>query len=288
MFMLGFAHQHGGLPLSAEAVERAIDLNGQAVAMNLAAFRWGRRAAHQPDFVKAMIAQPGQAIEPGVAQSLDETVARRMEFLTAYQNASYAQRYTDRVEAIRKAEEAALPGSTAVTEAVAKNLFKLMAIKDEYEVARLYTDGSFQSQLAKQFQDYDRLEFHLAPPILGRRGADGKPRKSSFGPWMMKAFRVLASLKGLRGSALDLFGYTAERRMERDLLARYEADVDRIARVLTPAKIDAAAALASVPALIRGYGHVKRANAEKAAGEQARLVARLESAEAKTELAAAE
>jgi len=288
MFMLGFAYQHGGLPLSAEAIERAIELNGEAIAMNIAAFRWGRRAAHQPDFVKAMIAQSGQAAESGIAQSLEEIVARRVEFLTAYQNAAYAKRYTDRVAAVRKAEQAALPGSTAVTEAVARNLFKLMAIKDEYEVARLYTDGSFQRQLAAQFQDYDRLEFHLAPPIMGRRGADGRPRKSSFGPWMMKAFRLLASLKGLRGSALDVFGYSAERRMERDLLARYEADVDRIARVLTPARIEAAAALASVPALIRGYGHVKQASVEKAAGERARLVARLENAEAKPELEAAE
>jgi indolepyruvate ferredoxin oxidoreductase len=288
MFMLGFAYQHGGLPLSAEAIERAIELNGEAVAMNIAAFRWGRRAAHQPDFVKAMIARSGQAAEPGIARSLDEIVARRVEFLTAYQNAAFAKRYADRVAAVRKAEQAALPGSTAVAEAVAKNLFKLMAIKDEYEVARLYTDGSFQRQLAAQFQDYDRLEFHLAPPIMGRRGADGRPRKSSFGPWMMKAFRLLASLKGLRGSALDVFGYSAERRMERDLLARYEADVDRIARILTPAKIGAAAALASVPALIRGYGHVKQASVEKAAGERTRLVARLESAEAKPELEAAE
>jgi indolepyruvate ferredoxin oxidoreductase len=171
---------------------------------------------------------------------------------------------------------------------VARNLFKLMAIKDEYEVARLYTDGSFRRQLAAQFQEYDRLEFHLAPPIMGRRGADGKPRKSSFGPWMVKAFRMLAALKGLRGSALDIFGYTAERKMERDLLARYESDVERIAKSLTPAKIEVAAALASVPALIRGYGHVKHASMEKAAGERARLLVRLGSAEAKPELAAAE
>ncbi|WP_353644694.1 indolepyruvate ferredoxin oxidoreductase family protein [Mesorhizobium sp. WSM2239] len=288
MFMLGFAYQHGGLPLSAEAIERAVELNGEAVAMNIAAFRWGRRAAHQPDFVKGMLGRPGQAADSGAAQSLDETVARRVEFLTAYQNAVYAKRYADRVAVVRKAEQAALPGSRTVAEAVAKNLFKLMAIKDEYEVARLYTDGSFQRQLAAQFQEYERLEFHLAPPIMGRRGADGKPRKSSFGPWMMKAFRLLASLKGLRGSALDVFGYSAERRLERDLLARYEADVDRIVKALSPAKIEAAAALASVPALIRGYGHVKQANAERAAGERARLLARLEGAEAKPELEAAE
>jgi indolepyruvate ferredoxin oxidoreductase len=288
MFMLGFAYQHGGLPLSAEAIERAIELNGEAVAMNLAAFRWGRRAAHQPDFVKGMLGQPGQAAEPGIAQSLDEIVARRVEFLTAYQNAAYARRYADRINAVRRAERAAVPGSTAVTEAVARSLFKLMAIKDEYEVARLYTDGSFQRQLAAQFQDYDRLEFHLAPPIMGRRRADGKPRKSSFGPWMVKAFRMLAALKGLRGSALDIFGYTAERKMERRQLAQYDADVELIVRSMAPGRIEAATALASVPALIRGYGHVRQASAEKAAGERARLLARLESAEMKSELEAAE
>src|SRR5690606_26066747 len=125
------------------------------------------------------------------------------------------------IAALRAAEDRAAPGSTAVSEAAAKSLFRLMAVKDEYEVARLYTDGSFKRQLASQFQSYDRLEFHLAPPILGRRDADGKPRKSTFGPWMMKGFRLLAALKGLRGTALDVFGYSAERRAERALLADY-------------------------------------------------------------------
>ncbi|TIV48971.1 MAG: indolepyruvate ferredoxin oxidoreductase family protein, partial [Mesorhizobium sp.] len=157
----------------------------------------------------------------------------------------------------------------------AKNLFKLMAIKDEYEVARLYTDGSFASDLARQFQSYERLEFHLAPPILGRRGNDGKPRKSSFGPWMMKAFRLLSAMKGLRGTAFDLFGHTAERRAERQLLAQYEADLDLIAAALAPGRVEAAAALASVPALIRGYGHVRQASAAKAAEERSRLLQRL-------------
>ena len=175
-----------------------------------------------------------------------------------------------------------------VTEAAARNLFKLMAIKDEYEVARLYTDGSFQKQLAAQFQDYDRLEFHLAPPVLGRRGSDGKPRKSSFGPWMMTGFRVLAALKGLRGSPLDVFGYSAERRLERRLLADYEGDLDLIAGALAPGKTESAAALVSVPALIRGYGHVKQANAQKAAGERERLLERIKAAAASPALQAAE
>ena len=209
------------------------------------------------------------------AETLDDIIARRVAFLTAYQNAAHARRYADRVAVLRAAEARAVPGSTAVSEAAAKNLFKLMAVKDEYEVARLYTDGTFAADIARQFQSYEKLEFHLAPPILGRRGYDGKPRKSSFGPWMMKAFRLLAAMKGLRGTAFDLFGHTAERRAERQMLAQYEADLDLIATALAPGRIDAAAALACVPALVRGYGHVRQASAAKAAQERSRLLQRL-------------
>jgi indolepyruvate ferredoxin oxidoreductase len=275
MFMLGFAYQHGGLPLSAGAIEKAIELNGQAVAMNISAFRWGRRAAHEPDFVRDLVAQSTGVASDAAVQTIDDIIGRRAEFLTAYQDAAYARRYLDRISAIRAAENLAAPGSTLVTEAAARNLFKLMAVKDEYEVARLYTDGSFAKQLSKEFQSFDRLEFHLAPPILGRKGADGKPRKSSFGPWMMKGFRLLAALKGLRGTAFDVFGYSGERHFERELLAQYGRDLELIQRLLRPDKVEAAAALASVPSLIRGYGHVKRANADIAAGERARLLKRL-------------
>ncbi|WP_280940582.1 indolepyruvate ferredoxin oxidoreductase family protein [Mesorhizobium sp. WSM3873] len=286
MFMLGFAFQHGGLPLSAEAVEKAIELNGEAVVMNIAAFRWGRRAAHQPDFVRGLVGRTGKPAS--TPETLDDIVARRVAFLTAYQNAAYGKRYSNRIAALRAAEARAVPGSTAVTEAAAKNLFKLMAIKDEYEVARLYTDDSFAADLARQFQSYEKLEFHLAPPILGRRGNDGKPRKSSFGPWMMKAFRLLAVMRGLRGTAFDLFGHTAERRAERQLLAQYEADLDLIAAALAPGKVEAAAALASVPALIRGYGHVRQASAAKASEERSRLLQRLTEAAPVPVLSAAE
>lgn len=289
MFMLGMACQHGALPVSPAAIEKAIELNGQAVAMNVAAFRWGRRAAHDPRFVRELVEGPeGADATRRFAATLDEIIDRRADFLAAYQDDAYARRYRDRVEAMRKAEARAAPGSTAVTEAVARNLFRLMAIKDEYEVARLYTDGSFQRQLAAQFQSWDRLEFHLAPPILGRRDKNGRAKKSRFGPWMMKAFAVLAALKGLRGSAFDIFGYTAERRLERRLLAEYESDLDTIAAALAPGRIEAATALASVPALIRGFGHVRRENAAKAAGERLRLVARLAGAPAAERLKAAE
>ncbi len=289
MFMLGIACQHGGLPLSTESVEKAIELNGQAVAMNVAAFRWGRRAAHQPEFVRDLVArQSSNGDSAPIAQTLDEIIGRRSEFLARYQNDAYARRYRERVAAMRRAETDAAPGSTAVAEATARNLFKLMAIKDEYEVARLYTDGSFAKQLAGQFASWDRLEFHLAPPIMGRKGTGGEPRKSRFGPWMMKAFKVLAALKGLRGTALDVFGYSAERRMERALLAQYERDLDLIEASLALEKIDSAAALASVPSLVRGYGHVKLASKDKAQGERLRLLDRLNGVTQKPALQAAE
>lgn len=289
MFMLGFAYQHGGLPLSAEAIERAVDLNGQAVAMNVAAFRWGRRAASEPEFVKNLVARSGSTASPTRdAGTLDDRIAQRMAFLGAYQNAAYGRRYADRIAALRAVEASALPGSTAVTELAMKNLFKLMAIKDEYEVARLYTDGSFARALSREFQSHDRLEFHLAPPILGRRDADGRPRKSSFGPWMLKAMRVLGSLKGLRGTAFDIFGYSAERRLEKKLLKQYESDLDLIAERLSPATVEAAAGLAAVPELIRGYGYVKLAAIDKASRERERLLERLSGTSTLPRLQAAE
>ena len=257
--------------------------------MNVSAFRWGRRAAHDGEFVRTLVERQGRGAAPAErAGTLDDVVARRVAFLTGYQNAAYAKRYAERIAALRAVEDKAVPGSTAVTEAAARNLFKLMAVKDEYEVARLYTDGSFLRGLSQQFESYGKLEFHLAPPILGRRGPDGRPRKSTFGPWMMKAFGLLAAMKGLRGTAFDIFGYCADRRMERQLLAQYEGDLDRIARQLSPATVEAAAALASVPSLVRGYGHVKEAAAAKALQERERLLERLEKAGREPQLQAAE
>ena len=275
MFLLGLAFQKGGLPLSAEAIERAIELNGQAVAMNVSAFRWGRRAGHAPDFVRKLVDDAGpKGGDNRPANTLEEIIERRSAFLRSYQNAAYAKRYTDLVERMREAEERVSRGSTTLSEAVARNLFKLMAIKDEYEVARLYTDGSFAAQLSSTFSSYDRLEFHLAPPILNRRDENGRLKKSTFGPWMMKAFRVLAGMRRVRGTALDIFGYTAERRMERRLLARYEADLETVRSGLNARNVEAAAALLSVPSLIRGFGHVKAGNVEKANAERERLLAR--------------
>ncbi|MBP0438213.1 indolepyruvate ferredoxin oxidoreductase family protein [Tianweitania sediminis] len=279
MLLLGMAFQKGGLPLSAAAVERAIELNGEAVAMNIAAFRWGRRAACDPAFVRDLAdKRTAGSSEPALALTLAEIVERRAAFLVGYQNEAYARRYKDRVAQLAAAEDRVAPNSTVVAEAAARSLFKLMAIKDEYEVARLYTDGSFARQLSNQFSSYDRLEFHLAPPILGRRDAAGRAKKSSFGPWMLRGFNVLARLKRLRGTPLDPFGYMAERRMERTLLADFEADLDLIEAQLAPGRIEAAAALASLPLTIRGFGHVKHANAEKAQAERLRLRERLQAA----------
>jgi len=274
MLMLGMAAQAGGLPVSAEGIERAIELNGEAVEMNISAFRWGRRAGHDPEFVRGLIAESGARKDP-LSVTLDEIVAKRVEFLTGYQNAAYAERYRKQVERIRSVEQA-LGASTAITEAVARNLFKAMAIKDEYEVARLYAGAAFRRQLNAEFASYDRLEFHLAPPILGRKNANGEPVKSKFGPWMMKAFGVLASLRGLRGSMLDLFGYSEERKSERDYLSRYEADLDLIVGGLRADRQETAVALASVPSLVRGYGHVKARNLKDALAERDRLLQRWE------------
>ncbi len=288
MFMLGVACQRGGLPVLAQTIEKAIELNGEAAAMNVAAFRWGRRAAHDPAAVERLVSAAAGPAAGAVATTLDTVVARRAEFLRAYQDAAYARRFTDRIERLRRAEAAAASGSTAVAEAAARSLFKLMAIKDEYEVARLYTDGSFARQLASTFESYDRLEFHLAPPILGRRGADGRPRKSRFGRWMMPVFCVLSALKGLRGTAFDPFGHTRERREERRQLREFEADLDTIEARLTADRLAAAAALASVPMTIRGYGHVREAAAQRAQAERLRLLDRLAGATADIALRAAE
>jgi indolepyruvate ferredoxin oxidoreductase len=276
MFMLGMAYQLGGLPVSATALEKAVELNGQAVAMNISAFRWGRRAAYEPDLVRELVVRSAPGSRDAPAQTLDEVIERRSSFLVAYQNRAYADRYRARIAKLQAVEEDITPGARGVTEAVAHHLFKLMAVKDEYEVARLYTDGSFQRQLAMEFASFDRLEFHFAPPIFARRNAEGHPMKARYGQWMLKALALLAPLKGLRGTMLDPFRHTAERRAERKLLAQYEADLERIEEMLTARQIDAAMALASVPSLVRGFGHVKVANAKRAEEERALILRGLE------------
>ena len=273
MFMLGHAYQLGHIPVSAEAIERAIELNAQAVRMNIEAFRWGRRAATYPLAVNNLVA-PLRGLRT-LSQTPDEMIARRVAFLTDYQNAAYAERYKNAVARIREIEAARIPGKSGLTEAVARYLFKLMAVKDEYEVARLYSDGAFARQVAATFEGDLTFEFHLAPPILGRRDPQsGHLRKTTFGPWMMQAFRLLSRFRGLRGSVLDVFGYTQERRTERRLIADYEKLLGEIAERLAPGNHAAAVALASIPEKIRGFGHVKLRHLAAARTEEEQLLAR--------------
>ena len=214
-FMLGFAFQRGAIPLSLEAILKAIELNGAAIEMNRLAFSWGRLAAHDlPRVVSAARFKSSGSVP--AKPTGDETIAFRARFLTDYQDEAYAKRYLADVERVRVAEAASAPGSHELTEAFAKGLFKLMAYKDEYEVARLYADGEFARALKEQFDGKSGLKVLLAPPLLARRDkVTGHLRKREFGPWVFKAFELLARWKRLRGTAFDVFGYTTERRMER-------------------------------------------------------------------------
>ena len=274
MFMLGYAYQLGALPISAEAIESAIEMNGQAVAMNLAAFRFGRRAAVDPAAIDALVGpRPEQEYDSlRLSQSFAETVERREEFLTAYQSRRYARRYRKWVDKVSAAEAAKAPGQSGLAEAVARYLFKLMAYKDEYEVARLYTDTAFLDRVKSSFDGNLRFEFHLAPPLLAKIDpATGEPKKKSYGPWMLKVFGVLKTFKFLRGTPLDVFGYNADRRTERQLITDYEALLTMIVAELTPANHHVAVALASIPEKIRGYGPVKQRHLDAAKAEEAAL-----------------
>ncbi|MGA8965730.1 MAG: indolepyruvate ferredoxin oxidoreductase family protein [Pseudolabrys sp.] len=276
MFMLGYAYQLGALPLSAESIEHAIEMNGEAVAMNISAFRYGRRAAVDPKAVEALIEPRPQEQNDSLklSQSFAETVDRRVAFLTAYQNASYARRYRNWVDKARTVEAEKTPGQCGLAEAVARYLFKLMAYKDEYEVARLYSETSFLDRVKSTF-DGDKLhfEFHLAPPLLARRDPEtGEPKKISFGPWMLKVFAGLAKFKFLRGTVLDPFGYTAERQMERRLVTEYEHLLEEICERLTLNNHRFAVELAMIPEKIRGFGPVKQRHLVAAKGEEAALL----------------
>jgi len=351
LFMLGHAWQQGLVPLSFDAIMRAVELNGAAVEMNKTAFAWGRLAAIDPDAVAVaagvvrnaatpaetapralpMLAPtPSEGHESGLmpqsadlraedelrhlpadasplplwerdsfaqrsrergagatdavaflplddlrlSRTLDELIARRTQFLTDYQNAAYAQRYADFVARVREAEHAKAPGAGDLTEAVARYLFKLMAYKDEYEVARLYTSGEFRRRVEQQFDGDYTLHFHLAPPLLAKRNANGELLKREYGPWVFTVFRLLAKLRFLRGTAFDVFGHTAERRGERGLIADYMDTVSGLLATLDAGNVALAAEIASVPEHIRGYGHVKEAHLHKAKAREAELLAR--------------
>ena len=329
LFILGYAWQQGLVPISFEALMRAIELNGAAVAMNQQAFAWGRLAAIDPLAVQQAAGlvrnvptdaertpgplrnlppgqweghewganaapretgderelrglpdagtQDGEVFAPledgSLSRSLDELIARRAAFLVDYQDKAYAERYTKLVARVRQAEQQHAPGCTALAEAVARYYFKLLAYKDEYEVARLYTSGEFQRRLQQQFEGDYQVRFHLAPPLFAKRDDNGQLVKKEYGPWMFKAFGLLAKLKFLRGGPLDIFGRTDERRGERQLIADYEATIELLLKDLSAERVALAVEIASIPEHIRGFGHVKERHLHAAKAREAALLA---------------
>jgi len=266
--MLGYAWQKGWIPLEKTSLIRAIELNAVAVENNKTAFEWGRRAAHDGAAFEKLL-NPGQVVAFVKRSSLEDLIAKRVAFLTAYQNAAYAESYQTFVQKVRAVEESSDEKKLALTEAVARYLFKLMAYKDEYEVARLHTDGAFHAKINAMFEGDFKLNYHLAPPLLAKKNEKGELQKQQFGPVMLTAFKVLARLKGLRGTALDIFGRTDERRQERALITDYRASLDEILSVLASAqhlgqpkalqqaRYQVALEVARIPEQIRGFGHVK-------------------------------
>jgi indolepyruvate ferredoxin oxidoreductase len=287
-FVLGYAWQRGWLPLTHESLTRAIELNAVQVEKNLAAFEWGRRVAHDRAGVDALVQKPaGQrsadALESGAKivslhtpKALDALIDKRAQYLAAYQNDAYAARYRALVAEVRAAEGRLdrPDGQFALTEAVAKNLHKLMAYKDEYEVARLYTDPAFIEKLKSTFEGDWKLNFNLAPPTFAKHDDQGHLVKKQYGPRMLTAMRVLAKLKFLRGTSLDPFGRTEERRHERALIGEYEALVRELMSGVNAANLALAVELASLPDGIRGYGHVKENNLKAVRAKWTALLAK--------------
>jgi indolepyruvate ferredoxin oxidoreductase len=275
-FMLGYAYQQGWLPVSEAALLQAIELNGTAVAFNKAAFAWGRRAVVDLPRVKALL-EAGKVSNPDrvLSQSLDEIIARRVALLGEYQDAAYGRRYLDRVQRFAAAESALLGKPGALTEAVARHYFKVLAIKDEYEVARLFTHGEFMKKIEATFEGDYSLRFHLAPPLLNDAGNGKQPKKRSYGPWMLKGFKLLAKLKFLRNTWLDPFGYTHERKVERNWLSSYEAVLDEVLARLDAGNLQTALELAELPDAVRGYGPVKDRYLAHAETHKTRLLAQL-------------
>ncbi len=274
MFMLGYAFQTGAIPVGHEALMKAIELNGVAVPFNQAAFEWGRVAAHDLALLPEVKAAGEALLDHRVlSETSGQMIERRIERLTAYQNARYAKRFAARMKRIEAL------GNDDLTKAVAQYLYKLMAIKDEYEVARLFSNGVFQTQLESRFDSWDKVEYHLAPPLFSKRNENGELIKKAYGPWMAKAYTWLAKARFLRGTPLNIFGYTAERKMEQGLLTEYETVLDTIERDYDADRAEAAVKLASYPDLIRGFGHVKEANVEIAQAAKMERLAGFKNAE---------
>jgi indolepyruvate ferredoxin oxidoreductase len=270
--MLGYAWQKGWIPLQKASLMRAIELNAVAVDNNKTAFEWGCRAANNWSEVEQLLASnrnPAQVIEFKKRDSLEDIISKRVEFLTAYQNTAYANKYIQFVEKIKIKESSLNTGKTfSLTETVAKNLFKLMAYKDEYEVARLHSDGTFEKKIASMFEGDYKLNYHLAPPLTAKKNDKGELQKQQFGPWMLTSFKLLSKLKGLRGTAFDIFGKTAERKMELALITDYLDTMNLVSSKLNSDNhselLPMALELANIPDSIKGFGHVKEKNAAAA------------------------
>jgi len=277
IMMMGYAYQRGLLPLSAQAIEQAIEVNGVSIKMNTQAFQLGRLAAADPARLKEMMKDHDDVVPAKTldAMTLDEVITHRVGMLTDYQSSRLAKRYRKLVDQVREAASHGGFGD-ALPRAVAINYAKLLAYKDEYEVARLYTDGRFEKQLRDQFEGEFKFNFNLAPPILSR-GVDalGRPKKRAFGSWMMRVFRVMAKFRFLRGTPLDVFGYSADRKLERELITAYEKDVATVLDLLSPATHDTAVEILSLPDRMRGYGPVKEKAVKDAKARHEQLTADL-------------
>ena len=271
LFMLGYAYQLGLVPVGSAAIEQAIEMNGVAIPLNKDAFAWGRQAAVNMEAVNEVAERAVVARE--IPQSVDEIVAHRVRELTAYQDAAYAARYQGLIDKVKQAEASNAPGLEGLTESVARYAYKLMAYKDEYEVARLYTDGRFRDQLAAAFEGDFELQFHLAPPLFTKINPEtGLRDKTTYGAWMLPAMKMLARLKGLRGTAFDLFGYSEERKTERRMIGDYEAMIEEILGGLSHDNHALAVEIASLPEGLRGYGHVKERHMTEVAAETDHLM----------------
>jgi indolepyruvate ferredoxin oxidoreductase len=282
LLLLGFAFQMGRVPLRLESIHRAIELNGVAVAMNRRAFALGRILAHDEklvdDWKPSTEMEPvAAALAPSEEEALEHQVTHRESHLDGYQDAAYAARYRHWVERIQVVEAKQASGSHRLTRAVAKSLFQLMAYKDEYEVARLYTDGRFRERLEREFEGDFEVSVHLAPPAFARRDAlGGRLIKRTYGAWIFPVMRVLAKLKTLRGTPLDPFGWLAERRHQRAALAEFEALLERLVEDLSPTTYDVACRLAELPQRLRGFDRVRDAAVDAQGDERAQLLAELE------------
>jgi len=276
MFMLGFAFQRGLIPLERSSIEQAIEINGMSVESNKQSFLWGRRTAHDGKRVWEMTASIAEGFlleEP--PEGLDELIQHRADVLTAYQNKDYAKHYLQLVERVRTIETDRLPGSLSLTEAVARYYFKLLAYKDEYEVARLYTNGDFMKKIRGRFEGNFRLKLHLAPPLFSHRDSHtGEPIKSTFSSWIFPVLKMLSRFKFLRGTAFDLFGKTKERRMERQLIKEYEQTIKELLLGLTKKNHNIALEIAKIPEQIRGYDMVKQRHFETAKSNEKKLLAK--------------